>query len=265
MNPATVTATDYSLQQTLPPAEASQVRSLLVFHLGERAYGLFIDTVVQIIPMLKLTPIPRLEQVIEGVANIRGKVVPVLCARRCLGLPLIAPRLYTPIILINTKERMMGLIVDEVADVVHVPANQVTLPEAIMPGGCENEAMLSGVVYQDEKAIMVLDPRFLLYPSQFRVVNNAIQTISQLDEVQEVPDQPEETVEPVTEPAAVPGNGHHPENGRSKPRRKSRKLETALAGKIANLAVDMPPSDGQAADSSDGAPVSTDPQPPSDG
>jgi len=263
MNPSSITATDLSIQQPQPQAGSGQVRSLLVFYLGERAYGLFIENVVQIIPMLKLTPIPRVEQLIEGIANIRGKAVPVLCARRCLGLPLVPPRLYTPIILIQTTERLVGLIVDEVADVMHVPASQVNLPEAIMPGGSEQEALLSAVVYQDEKAVMVLDPRYLLFPNQLRLVNKAIQTIPQAAEAQEALNHAGEKAEPAEQPAAVTGNGQHPQTSQSKPRRKRRKLEATLAGEIATLAVDLPPSDGEVEASSNGPSVHSDQQPPS--
>ncbi len=246
MNFSADTTTNFLSQQTLPRAGAGQVQSLLVFYLGERAYGLLIDYVVQIIPMLKLTPVPQVEQVIEGVANIRGKAVPVLSARRYLGMPLVPPRLYTPIILVQTGERLLGLVVDRVADVVQVPDSQVTLPGAIMAGGSECAAFLSGVVYQGDQAIVVLDPRSMLYPSQAQAVSRGIESI-------------------VAAAGSGPdgSNGKAPQNGQSKPRRKRRKFETALAGEIAILAADLPPSDGQQAGSSGSAPVSAD-QPPSD-
>jgi purine-binding chemotaxis protein CheW len=175
MNLSTI---DHPHQQTLQQAGAGQVQSLLVFHLDERAYGVSIEFVVQIIPMLKLTPVPQVEQVIEGVANIHGKVVPVINVRRHLDLPPIPPRLYTPIILLQTGERMMGLIVDEVADVIHVTANQVTTSRTILPEGCENAPVLAGVVFQDDKAIIVLDPRYLLHPNQMRAVSKAIELMA---------------------------------------------------------------------------------------
>jgi hypothetical protein len=179
--------------------------------------------------------------------------------------------LYTPIILIHIGERMMGLIVDEVADVIHVPANQVAAPESILLEGCESETLLSGVVYQKNQAILLLNPRHLLYSAQMRAMNNAIQSMpkpaqllpdgngsspdlapASLAEITpETQTQTEGKADPVAQPGvdpetvALPENDVAPQNGYGKPRRKRRKLEAALAGELASLAVDLPPSDGE--------------------
>lgn len=248
MNLSAVTTTNFSSQQTLPTMNAGQAQPLLVFYLGERAFGLLIENVVQIIPMLKITPLPQVGRVIEGVTNIHGKVVSVLNARRFLGMPIIPPRLYTPIILVQNDERMLGLIVDRVADVIHVPANQFTLPGEMMASGVESAAFLSGVVYQGPQAIVVLDPRCLLNPGQMQAVNNAIESIALADGS-----------------AADGGNGKVSQNSQSKPRRKRRSIEAVLAGEMNTLAADLPPSDGQPPVALSGAPVPSEPKASTDG
>jgi purine-binding chemotaxis protein CheW len=236
------TANKFSSQQIPPCPDADQVHSLLVFYLGERGFGLLIEQVVQIIPMLKLTPVPRVAQVIEGVANIHGNVVPVLSARRCLGMPLAAPRLHTPIILVRAGDRMLGLIVDRVADVIHVPDGQMTRPGEMMAGGLAGAALLAGVVYQGAQAIIVIAPCCLLYPDQMQAVNRAIEAI--LSEAG--------SGAATRDSAALAGK--LPQKGQSKPLRKRRKLEATLAGEMATLAADLPPSDGRPADPAGSAP-----------
>lgn len=154
--------------------EAEQVLcSLLVFRLAAQAFALTIDKVIQIIPMLRLTPVPQIDHTIEGIANIHGALVPVISVRRHLGLPELKPGLYTPIVLTQAGERSVGLIVDEVIDVISVPVNAIIAPNAILPEGMENSRVVSGLVYHQDHSILVLDPRYILRPSQFSKISQA--------------------------------------------------------------------------------------------
>lgn len=236
-------------------AGQASTRSLLVFHLGDRVYGLAIEHVAQIIAMLKLTPVPQAEQVIEGVANIRGKIVPVLSARRHLGLPLVEPQLYTPIILLNTDGRTFGLIVDEVADVVRLPATQMVGPEMILPQELENTGILEGVVYHGDVVIMVINPRCLLSPTTMRALKrepvpqppptftNPFASAALSDFVPPAAGNGSRKEQTPAEPkkrAAGNGNG----SGSGKSRKGRRNLHATLADELAGLAADLPPSDG---------------------
>lgn len=98
------------------------MQNLLVFRLGTQAYALSIEVVVQIIPMMKLTPLPQTDAVIEGVVNIRGTITPIMNVRRRLGMQPIPARLHTPIILIRLGNHLVGLVVDEVIDILSLPA-----------------------------------------------------------------------------------------------------------------------------------------------
>jgi purine-binding chemotaxis protein CheW len=258
---STFTETGRALQAADPGA--AQVRSLLVFHLGERVYGLAIEQVVQIIAMVKLTPVPQAEQLVEGVANIHGKIVPVLSARRLLGLPLVEPQLYTPIILMKSDGRTFGLIVDEVADVVRLPASQIAGPEAFMPLEAENTGVLDGVVYHGDAVIMLLNPRCLLNPVTMRAFKReaGLQPAPGPAPIQVIIDQ-SLGVSPSTgngdeRPAEKPARSHARKTRQAEPqkpaeasengkaRKGRRKLDDTLAGQIAGLAADLPPTDGQ--------------------
>ncbi len=230
---ASAATTNHRDQTSLYP-DAGQKKPVLVFYLDEQAYGLSIECVVQIIPMLKLAQVPQVEPVIEGVANIHGKIVPVLSARRILGLAAVPHRLYTPIILTETYGRTIGLIVDEVEDVIRLAAGQFVAPASILPEGVDSGGVLEGVVYHENKAIIVLDSHALLRPLQFRAMSEAIRSIPALKPAGPPAARPE-----ISQPAAPV------ENDRGIARRRGRKIDAALAGEMANLAADLLPSEGQ--------------------
>lgn len=155
-----------------------KARTMLVFMIENQPYALSIEHVAQIIPMLRLTAVPQVDQMIEGVANIHGSVVPVISVRRYLGLPYREPGLYTPIVLTRIGERLIGLIVDEVRDVLTVPGQQVVSPKDILPETVGNLPVMSGVVYQHDQSILLLEPRHLLRPTQVRTLNRAMVNLS---------------------------------------------------------------------------------------
>lgn len=163
-----------------------KARTMLVFMIENQPYALSIEHVAQIIPMLRLTAMPQVDQMIEGVANIHGNVVPVISVRRYLGMPYRDPGLYTPIILTRIGERLIGLIVDEVRDVLTVPGQQVVAPKDILPETIGNLPVMSGVVYQHDQSILLLEPRHLLRPTQIRTLNRAMvdlrDSMTQVDE-----------------------------------------------------------------------------------
>lgn len=223
---------------TLPEVKETE-QPLLVFHLDQQAYALEIEYVVQIIPMLKLTPVPQAKNLIEGVANIHGEFVPVLDARSRLGLPHITPQLNTPILLVNTGERTLGLIVDRVDQVIHLPAGQVVSTGELLPDFLDCPPLLKGAAHMDEKCVILLDPRHLLNPAQIALLNRAIKA---LVERMENPENEQESSDPAPKRKPV------------KLRRQHKDLGAALAEYVADLPVDVTPVDGAApapADDSD--------------
>ncbi len=98
----------------------------LSFALGSESYGLDILTVVEIQRMRAITPIPGSPFYIQGVINLRGKIIPVIDLRLKLG---VAEKDYdekTCIIIINTEENAtIGLIVDTVLEVARIKSNEL--------------------------------------------------------------------------------------------------------------------------------------------
>jgi purine-binding chemotaxis protein CheW len=135
----------------------SAIRNLLTFRLDRQTYALPIEPIVQIIEMVAITPIPQVHPAVEGVINVRGAPVPVINMRCQLGLPEAKLQLHTPIILVQTGEQAVGLIVDEVADVLNISADQITRPKDILPDELSEVPLVQGLTHTTQGAVLLLD------------------------------------------------------------------------------------------------------------
>ena len=114
-------------------AKTSQLDGLagkyLTFRLASEEYGLEIMKVQEIIGMMPVTQVPRVPDYVRGVINLRGRIIPTIDLRAKFGLERIPDTDKTCIIvveIISAKGKVsVGIIVDEVAEVLDVAANEV--------------------------------------------------------------------------------------------------------------------------------------------
>jgi purine-binding chemotaxis protein CheW len=151
--------------------KSSTTLALLFFKVDEQLYGLPVNNVARIIEMVTITPLPGIPDVIEGVINWHGKVVPVMNLRRRFNLPVCSYGLHTPIILVDliAQDYILGLIVDTVEDVREVSVDDLELTEGIAPAELAGQittraAYLAGVATVDRRFILVLNIHALLSP-----------------------------------------------------------------------------------------------------
>jgi purine-binding chemotaxis protein CheW len=104
----------------------------LTFELAGEIYGLQILKVQEIIGMMKVTRVPRTPGYVRGVINLRGKVIPVVELRAKFGMDVTEDTDRTCIIVVQVEngdlQVIMGLIVDEVSEVVDISAAQLEPP-----------------------------------------------------------------------------------------------------------------------------------------
>lgn len=140
-----------------------QNTAVVAFRLDQRTFALPLDVIVQILPMMIITPIPHMTRIVKGTINIRGEDVLVINLRSHFGLEEIELQLYTPLLLLKLNGRLLALIVDAVLDVMNLPLEKVTSLQNILPEGIENIPMLRGVSYHNDESILVLEPDHLFY------------------------------------------------------------------------------------------------------
>lgn len=106
---------------------------LVVFKLGEEEFGAPIHQVHEILRLVEITRVPRAPRFIEGVVNLRGRIIPILDLRRRFDLPLDAsPKKKQRIMEVEVETQVLGMIVDEVIEVVRLPVDAIEPPPAMV-------------------------------------------------------------------------------------------------------------------------------------
>jgi purine-binding chemotaxis protein CheW len=144
------------------------VMQLVVFMLGNEYYGADIAMVREVGPLERVTRVPRTPAYLEGVTNLRGRVIPVIDLRRRLGLPVSAATNATRIAVAELEGAQVGMIVDSVVEVLRVPAASIEAPPAIM-SKVETEYLL-GVAKADGRLVVLLDLGRILAREERKVV-----------------------------------------------------------------------------------------------
>lgn len=131
-----------------------ELLQLVSFRLEGEEYGLEILKVQEIIRMQNMTRVPNAPSFIEGVINLRGRVIPVVGLRKRFGLEAREKDKDTRIIVIEVKGEVMGFEVDSVSEVLRIPAETVEPPPRLSKG--KNE-YISGVAKLQNRLLLFLD------------------------------------------------------------------------------------------------------------
>jgi purine-binding chemotaxis protein CheW len=134
---------------------AAKAGKFLTFLLGGEEYGIEILKVQEIIGILPITTVPRTPNFIRGVINLRGKVIPVMDLRSKFGLESIEETYTTCIIVVQSAAGQIGVIVDKVCDVLHIPASDIE--EAPSLGPDVDISYILGIGKSQGKAKLLLD------------------------------------------------------------------------------------------------------------
>lgn len=130
-------------------------QQLVVFSLSGGGYGVDIGTVREIIRMQEITQIPKTPPYVEGVINLRGRVIPVLDLRKRFGLEVTEYTQETRIVVIDIGGTDIGAIVDEVTEVLRVPLGSIELPSDVVLG--DDSEYVVGVVKLGERLVILLE------------------------------------------------------------------------------------------------------------
>jgi purine-binding chemotaxis protein CheW len=129
---------------------------LVSFNLEKEEYGINVLMVREIIRMLNITRVPNTPHYVEGVINLRGKVIPIISLRRKFDLPESEYDKRTRIMVMEVVGEMMGFIVDEVSEVIRISEKEIQPPPPVVSNGIEQECM-AGVINQAERLLVLLD------------------------------------------------------------------------------------------------------------
>jgi purine-binding chemotaxis protein CheW len=128
---------------------------VVVFDIGGEQYGVEIGRVQEIIRPPAITTVPRAPEYVEGVINLRGRVIPVINLRRRFGLPQVERGRSSRIVVLEIAGQTVGAAVDGVSEVLRVPRAAVEQPGATLTG--PQTAHLRGIAKLEDRLIILLD------------------------------------------------------------------------------------------------------------
>ncbi len=151
-------------------AQARSEVQLVVFNLASELYGVDISTVREIIRMQNITLVPGSYTFVEGVINLRGKVIPVIDLRKRLKVSVTEYSKDSRIIVIELQTVEVGIIVDAVSEVLRIATTIIEQAAAIITHA--NYDYLWGVAKLPEKLIILLEPNKLLSKNQIEQLDH---------------------------------------------------------------------------------------------
>lgn len=137
---------------------------LVSFRTGEEEFGVDILKVQEIIKMLTITKVPNSPEFVEGVINLRGKVIPVIDLRKRLALQPKEHNNKTRIVVVDLDGSTFGFIVDEVNEVLRISEQTLEDPPELVSR--VNSDFITSVAKLEDRIIILLDLNQLLQKAE---------------------------------------------------------------------------------------------------
>ena len=148
----------------------------MTFQLAEEAYGLEILKVREIIGLMEITRVPRVDSCVRGVINLRGKVIPVVDLRQKFGMPATEATDQTVIIVVQysvgPRTYTMGILVDQVLEVLSIEKSQIEPPPSF-GDGVDTDFILA-IGKAAGRVIFLLDIGRVLSEAETRALESAV-------------------------------------------------------------------------------------------
>ncbi|MEO6045211.1 MAG: chemotaxis protein CheW [Tepidiformaceae bacterium] len=142
-------------QAPLSDSRPGREEHVVIFRLADEFYALDIQSVQEIVRMQSITPIPGSDPWVEGITNLRGRVVPVIDLRRRCRVATNEHTAETRIVVVGSPNGMVGFIVDAVSEVLRIPADQVERPNSIV--SVAENTYLRGVAKLNDRLVALMD------------------------------------------------------------------------------------------------------------
>ena len=134
---------------------STELLQLVSFKIGNEEFGVDILNVQEINKMTQITKVPNSPVFVEGVINLRGRVIPVIDLRMRLGLTKKEHDKDTRIIVVEIERRTIGFIVDAVSEVLRIPANVTEAPPELVSG--INSEFIKSVGKLEDRLLILID------------------------------------------------------------------------------------------------------------
>lgn len=142
--------------------DEAQKSKYMTFKSGNEYFGLKIQYVNEIIQIPSITAIPRTEEYIKGLINLRGKIVPVIDVRLRFKQDSFEYDDRTCIIVVMVNDVVVGLIVEQIADVIEIRDENILPPPKVGRADKADHKFVYGIARVGDSVKLLLDPDKLL-------------------------------------------------------------------------------------------------------
>lgn len=140
----------------LDVVKSNELTQLVSFHLDNEEYGVEVLKVREIIRMVNITHMPNTPPYVEGIINLRGKVIPIISMRRKFGLTDAENNNQTRVIIMDVGGELLGFTVDSVSEVIRISASEIQPSPSVAAGGVGQE-YIDGVINHGERLLVLLN------------------------------------------------------------------------------------------------------------
>lgn len=148
------------------------------FRIGEETFGVRIGSVREIVRVPEITSVPNAQETIEGVINLRGKIIPVVDLRKRFGQAEIATDKKNRILVVELDGKLIGLIVNSASEVLKIPPSEIESPGSVFADG--ESSYVTGVGKLKGRLIILLDIAKLLHRPEFKKLEEAAEPVAVL-------------------------------------------------------------------------------------
>jgi purine-binding chemotaxis protein CheW len=137
------------------------------FRIGRETFGLPISLVHEIVRPPEITNVPHAPEYVEGVMNLRGRIVPVIDLRRRFGGAAIANSRKNRVLVVDVESRAVGLIVDSASEVLKISDAQIEPPPNVLTDAATS--YVTGVAKHQGRLIIMVDLKRILQSGELRL------------------------------------------------------------------------------------------------
>lgn len=132
----------------------------VIFMLNNIYYGVEILQVQEIVKMTDIVQLPNTPDFIEGIVNLRGKIVPIMDLRKRFHLPSIEINENWKILILKVKDMLFGIMVDAISEVEKIETDVIEKAPKVVSG--VNGEFISGIAKLEERLLILLDTEKIL-------------------------------------------------------------------------------------------------------
>jgi purine-binding chemotaxis protein CheW len=145
------------------------------FRIGNETFGVRIGSVREIVRVPEITAVPSAPETIEGVINLRGKIIPVMDLRKRFGQTEIQPDKKNRILVVELDNKLVGLIVNAASEVLRIAPSEIEAPGNLFAEG--ESGYVTGVGKLKGRLIILLDIAKLLHRPEFKRFEEAAELV----------------------------------------------------------------------------------------